>query len=144
MANFSHLKKLEVSGNKTVEFTIFQIEGEPSLHVVAASESNRGYFNELLRKGGKRQAKKKVDAATVKSNREEDRVLYAKHIVKGWTGVNDANGKEVEFTEGECLGFLSSLPDWLFDELRAFASDIQNFIDAPIDVEEKAKNSLSA
>ena len=141
MANFSHLAKLEVSGNKTVDFTIFQIEGEPSLQVTAASESNRGYFNELLRKGGKRQAKKtKLDAATIKTNREEDRVLYAKHIVKGWTGVNDDKGKAVEFTEGECLGFLSSLPDWLFDELRAFASDIQNFIEAPIDVEEKAKN----
>lgn len=141
MANFSHLEKLEVSGNKTVDFTIFQIEGEPSLQVTAASESNRGYFNELLRKGGKRQAKKtKVDAETIKRNREEDRVLYAKHIVKGWTGVNDADGKPVKFTEGECLGFLSSLPDWLFDELRTFASDIQNFIEAPIDVEDKAKN----
>ena len=67
-------------------------------------------------------------------------MLYAKHIVKGWTGIVDNKGKAVEFTEGECLGFLSSLPDWLFDELRAFASDLQNFIEAPIDVEEKAKN----
>ena len=140
MASFTHLAKLEVSGNKTIDFTIFQIEGEPTLHVTAASESNRTYFNELLRKGGKRQAKKKIDAATVKSNREEDRVLYAKHIVKGWTGVMDDKNKEVAFTEGECLGFLSSLPDWLFDELRAFASDLQNFIEAPIDVEEKAGN----
>lgn len=140
MASFSHLAKLEVSGNKTVDFAIFQIEGAPVLHVVAASESNRAYFNELLRKGGKRQAKKKVDAETVKSNREEDRVLYARHIVKGWSGIKDDKGKVVEFTEGECLGFLSSLPDWIFDELRAFASDLQNFIEAPIDVEEKAKN----
>lgn len=140
MASFSHLSKLEVAGNKTVDFTIFQIEGLPTLQVTAASESNRPYFNELLRKGGKRQAKKKVDIATVKSNREEDRVLYAKHIVKGWSGVCDDKGKDVPYSEGECLGFLSSLPDWLFDELRAFASDIQNFIDEVIDGEEKAKN----
>lgn len=140
MANFSHLKKLEVSGNKTVDFVIFQIAGEPIMKVVAASESNRPYFNELLRKGGKRQAKKKVDAATVQSNREEDRVLYAKHIVKDWSGVQDEKGKDVPYSHDDCLGFLQSLPDWLFDELRAFASDLQNFIEAPIDAEEKAKN----
>jgi len=31
------------------------------------------------------------------------------------------------------------MPDWLFDDLREFASDIENFINL-MDTEEKAKN----
>jgi hypothetical protein len=146
MADFSHLNKLRVSSERLVDYPLYQLEGEPVLHLSPASESNKGYFNALLRKAGKsaRAVKNnKLNVHIVKENRDEDRVLFAKHVVKGWSGVTDSSGKHVEFAEGEALGFLSSLPDWIFDEIRTFASDIQNFIEAPLDVEEKAKNLQS-
>ena len=143
MADFSHLQQLNISTQSTVDFPMYQLAGEPVLKLLPASESNRDYFNALLRKTsakGKRLQKKVFTAEMLKDAREEDRIMYAKHILKGWEGITDKEGNDVPFTEGEALGFLSSLPDWIFDEIRAFASDIQNFIENPIDVEEKAKN----
>lgn len=142
MANFSHLKSLNVSGTTVVEYPLYQLDGNAILHLASASESNKGYFNALLRKAGRTaQAVKAnaVNANTLKQNRDEDRVLYAKHVLKGWSGILDADSTEVPYNEENGEEFLQSLPDWLFDEIRNFASNVRNFIDSPIDVEDKGK-----
>ena len=62
-------------------------------------------------------------------NRDEDRRLYPKHILRGWRGVVDSNGDVVEFNPERAAEFVEALPDWLFDELRAFCGDVQNFLE---------------
>jgi hypothetical protein len=143
MVNFSQLKELEVSSDETVDYCIYQIEGEPMLSLLPASESNKSYFSALLRKSrSKVRAIKsaKLSPGMIKDNRDEDRELYSQHIIKGWDGVVDSDGKTVPFTTDNVEDFLNALPDWIFEDIRNFASDIQNFISEPIETEVIAKN----
>ncbi len=142
MANFSQLKELEVS-DKTVDYHIYQIEGEAVLKLLPASETTKPYFNALFKKSRSRVKaiqSSKMNVGMVKDNRDEDRGLYSKHIVKGWAGIVDADGKVVPFTEENVFDFLTALPDWIFEDIRNFAADIQNFIDEEINTEDIAKN----
>ena len=143
MVDFSHLSQLDVKKEKTVNYRLYQIEDEPTLVLSSATEANKPYFNALLRKSKKNLRaiqSKAINVDTVTKNREEDKALYAKYIVKGWCGVKDASGNDVEFSEENASDFLYSLPNWIFDEIRSFASDIQNFVDELPDTEETAKN----
>ena len=141
--DFSHLKKLEVK-DKTAEYSIDQIEGEPTFVMKPATEANKPYFNALLK-----QSRKKVRAVQVgsvnskliKENRAEDRELFPKYVIVDWKNVTDNKGKKSPFTEENCAQYLEALPDWSFDLVRAFASTSENFAGyASIDIEEKAKN----
>jgi len=141
MSKFGHLKQLNCK--QSTEYIIYQLDGQPVLVLAPATESNRGYFNALLRKSRKNMRvvqSGKVSASVIKQNRDEDRILYADHIITGWKKMLDSNGKEIPFTKEDCKEFIEEIPDWLFDEIRAFASNVQNFIEDAIDVEETAKN----
>jgi len=148
MANFDHLKKLDVTKDKTATYTFGQIvvnDVSPILTVAPATEANKGYFNALLKRASKsaRQvAAGKVSAALISENREEDRTLYPLYIVQGWENVFDADGNTVEFSKEACAEFLSALPDWLFDDLRNFCGKPDSFVDVSslVDLEEVAKN----
>lgn len=142
MADFSQLKKLDVS-NETIDYHIDQIEGDAVLKLLPAAEKNKPYFNALLKKSRSRVKaiqSSKLSAAMIKENRDEDRLLYSKYIIKGWEGIVDVNGKAVPFTEENVFDFLTALPPWIFEEIRNYASDIQNFIADQIDTEGIAKN----
>ena len=143
MSKFSHLKQLDVQREQTTEYPLYQLAGEPVLILAPATESNRGYFNSLLRKSRKNMRvvqSGKVNASVVKNNREEDKKLYAEHIIVGWKNMLDSSGNEIPFSKEDCADFLNELPDWLFDEIRTFASNVQNFIEDAIDAQETAKN----
>ncbi len=143
MSKFGHLKQYDVSKEKTIEFPLYQIQGEPVLILAPATESNRGYYNALLRKSRKNLRaiqSGKIKAAHVKDNRNEDKTLYGEHILVGWKGLKDSEGKEIPFNRTDAIEFLHELPDWIFDEIRAFASDVQNFLEDVIDAQETAKN----
>ena len=75
----------------------------------------------------------------VRENRDQDRVLFAKYVVKGWKRIIDSEGNEVEFNEKNCFDFLTCLPDWIFDQVRNFAATPDNFIDDET-VSELSKN----
>jgi hypothetical protein len=142
MADFGHLRKLEVSDVKTVRLPIYQLEGEPVLIVAPAGEANKKYFNELLkrsRKNMRRIQSQQFTAGLVAENRDDDRRLYSLFVIKGWEGVTDATGKAAQFTEENVKSFLDALPDWLFDEIRQFCTNMQNFVDSP-DAEATGKN----
>jgi hypothetical protein len=136
MTNFGHLAQLDVKRDETREypFTAIEVNGvSPVLHVVHAGESNKTYFNELLKRGNRNQRQivsGKITTALIEDNRDENRKLYAKYVVKGWdeTTVLDAAGKPVKFTAETCGEFLDALPDWLFDQLTSFCSDALNFV----------------
>jgi hypothetical protein len=140
--DFSNLKKMEVLENKLADYPLSDLEGEPVLKLFPASEANKPYYNELLRRSRSRMSaikSKKITAQMLQRNRDEDRELYALHVVKGWVGIKDANGNLVEFSAEAAEGFLKALPNWMFDDLRAWASDPTNWVDIP-DVEDTVKN----
>lgn len=148
MADFTNLKSLEVHAEKRVDYTLFQIAGEPVLELAPATEANKPYHNALLRRSRRNQRRIQagaIDAALMAENREDDRSLYAEFIIKGWRRMLDAQGKPVPFTLENVKDFLNALPNWLFDEVRLFASNSQNFVpEVSINVEEAAGNSPTA
>jgi len=141
--DFSNIKS-EVTSSSTAQYEMYGIEGmEPVFTVRPAWEINSGYFNARLKtaRPQTRAAQRKgVDAAMIKSLRNEDRGLYANHVVSGWTGVVDAKGKEVPFSKEACAAFLRQLPDGMFDDLRDFCSTEYSFDSNAIDAEDAAKN----
>lgn len=141
MTDFSHLKQLEVN-DKTAEYPIYQISGEPTLILKPATEANKPYFNSVLRRSKRnlRAIKTGINQKMIKENREEDRELYPKHIITDWKDVPDSKGKKVPFSVENCTDFIQALPDWIFDDIRAFAGESSNFFGEVIDVKEKLGN----
>jgi hypothetical protein len=131
--NFSHLEAMKVKSSATAIYTFHEIEGEPSLLVKPAHEINQGYMNAVLKKGKKmlRSMKRgKLTTAVLKENREQDYQLFPRFIVEGWpTAPKDMEGKEVPFTRENCELFLRAIPVEMFNDLRDFCGDIDNFRD---------------
>lgn len=143
--NFGNVQKLEVTGEMTADYTLHDIVQDPSpvLILAPATGANKDYFNGLLRRSRKNMTKitaQNFDISLIKANRNDDRVLYSKFVVKGWKHVKDTKGKDVPFTQESVLGFLQALPDWLFDEVRNFAGNARSFLTDVIEEEEVAKN----
>ena len=137
MSQFSQFEKLEVKAQATAKYVMYQVSTKgknPVLFVAAAGESNPEYFNELLartkRFTNRIQTGGVITAEGLHDNRQENRNLYPRYIVKGWKNVFDAQDNPVEFNEENCVDFIKALPDWLFDELCAFCQQPQNFAGA--------------
>ena len=140
---FENLKKLELNSEMTAELTLYQVEGEPVLILAVANEANKPYFNELLRVSRKNRGRSTnvLSSATVKENRNNDRELYPRFILRGWRNVKDTKGNPVEANLENFTEFCAVVPDWVFDEIRTFAMDIQNFLPTSVDAEEVSGNS---
>lgn len=148
MADFSHLKVLEVTDDKTARYTLHQItvnNKTPTLIVAPATEANKPYFNALLKRSGKSVRAVRagsVNTGMIEDNREDEQELYPKYIIKGWEDMIDAKGKDTVFSVAECVDFLNQLPNWIFDDLRQFCGNPANFTEL-MDVEINAGNSPS-
>jgi hypothetical protein len=98
-----------------------------------ATDDNPSYFNAMLRKsGGRVRRMVRTDRMTVEDsaqNRDEDRVLFPKHVFVKWEGVLDTNDQPVEPTRDNVVEFFTKLPAWLFDRVRNFASTPERFLD---------------
>ena len=134
MSRFDYLKQYDVREGKTSEYTLFSIRGEPTLTVLYAGERNKPFFNAVLKKTKTvSAARRKLSAARMKKDRQSDKELYAKYIIKGWRNVLERNdrGEEVEstFSPENVLEWLEALPNHMFDEIRMFCSDETNFIE---------------
>lgn len=144
MTDFSHLEQLNADNASDYEITEIEVGGvSPTLQLKVSGESNKGYFNDLLRvtgqAKGQRQRKLKIDAKLMSKMRSDDRELFPVHIIVGWKNMKDAKGKDVKFSVASCKDFITALPNWVFDGIRNFAADPENFVTV-IDVEEKAGN----
>lgn len=130
--NFSHLKGLCVRPDATAEFTFDGIESEPRLTVRPATEANRGFLDEVLLQS-KRLARRlkggKMSPEVLKASRDQDRELYPLHVVVGWDEktVLDAAGQPVPFSPEACAEFLRAVPDDMFERLRSFCVNADNF-----------------
>ena len=143
MANFTHLKAQAVTADNVVDYEMPELGLKAVLQLRSANEGNIGYMNDLLRLTGQtkgaRRRKVVIDAKAMGEMREHDQELFPKHVIVGWKHVPDNEGKDVQFTVAEAVDLVAQLPDYLFDEMRAFANDPVNFV-AVIDSEEKGKN----
>jgi hypothetical protein len=129
-ADFSHLLRLHVEGGRTSAFELSDVHGNPVLHGVLAGEPNKPYFNALLKRSAKKRlrAGKPVTVDEVKENRDHDRDLFPRMVLKRWERVVDSAGQPVPFNEENCRAFLGMLPDHIFDSVRNHFADHQNFV----------------
>ena len=130
MTDFSNIRKQVGEPTGTVRYTFFGLDGEPWFDIVSATEYNKPYFNELLKRQRRNRRSLRtgtVTVDTIANNREEDRTLYAKHVIKGWGNVQNSAGKAVRFSNEACADFLKQLTGWMFDDLRNFAADPMSF-----------------
>lgn len=131
MSDFSHLQRLSET-RETRDFVLYNLEGEPVLKLRPATEANKPYFNGILRRARKNRGAIQagvVSGGLVRESRQDDRRLYAQHVLAGWEGVTDSAGELVPFNSENALAFLEALPDWIFDEVRGFAGTPANFLE---------------
>ena len=141
MSKFEHLKKQDVAGDKTIEYVMNQLVGEPVLHVLPATESNKPFWNATLRALNKKKNynKRNVTAGMIEQNRKDDKDMYPLYVIKGWDNMLDGKGGTIPYTAEDCVDFVNSLPDYIFDALRDFVTDNTNFVDF-LDVDELVGN----
>lgn len=146
MADFSNLSKLRVKSDATAEFVFYSIAGEPTLSVAHAGDTNPEFLNAVLRQPKKlkraRRRARKISQEAIAEARAEDVRLFSQVIVKGWSGVVDADGNEVDFAPEVCAQFLEAIPSDMFNELRAFCVDIENFREVPDDIDDEELEDL--
>ncbi len=141
MVDFSHLKKLDVTGESIAEYVFDEIEGEPGIMFAPATDANKPFINERMRMSVEEAEKaaqeprgktkrRGLDASDLEDAREKDRHLIARFCARGW-GDNpprDANGVVPEFSADNCYEFFQQLPNWIFDPLRTWVVNPRNFI----------------
>lgn len=134
MPDFSHLKALEQKGDASFPYKMEQIEGAPTIWFRPATDANKDFLNETLRRANERAGRSRRGARitpdSLEASRAEDKEVIAKTCAVAWD-VKDAKGKAVEFNETNCLEFFQALPDWLFDEIRGWVTNPTNFLNVP-------------
>tara|TARA_R110000803_G_scaffold20201_5_gene52228 strand:- start:8945 stop:9391 length:447 start_codon:yes stop_codon:yes gene_type:complete len=148
MSQFSKIgERLKLEG-KTIWLELPDICPGAALLLKPASQANRPYYNALYRNLTKKQGQAiKGPQATllmIDENRNDDRKLFPKYIIADWRGIENDAGKKVKFSQELAQDLVLQLEDWLFDEIRTFASAPRNFLADPDeevgDVKELAKN----
>lgn len=149
MADFSFLNQYAVSGDSRARLTLFGItlaNGlSPTLIGRPCGQTNKGYFNALMRSSAKRSltSGSRQSPAAMAEHRKVDRKFYPEFVITGWEDVVDAKSKEVPFSVDDCKGFIGHLPDHVFDEVRAFFLDMNNFVEDAVSVEEAVEKGNS-
>ena len=148
MVDFSHIG----TGSKTrkrARYIFHDIQGSPWIEVMRADESNKNYFNAMLRaqrQNRRRLRRGNVSVEDLQRMRETDVKLFPLHVCKDWGNVLDANGVEVPFSAEACEQFLRRLLEAdggidIIDDLRDFAASPESFSeDEYDDGEDLAKN----
>jgi len=131
MSRFSNLRAAAVVADATRSYTFHDLTGSPTLVVGPATQANREFFNAALAAAReKANPGRKATVSSLADDRETLAKLYAKHVVRGWSGVRDASG-EVPFTADACEEFLRELarPELahLFAEFKDFIEEERNF-----------------
>lgn len=152
---FEHLKNYEV-GQAMSWLEMPELGPKARLLLKPATEANKPYYNAMLRLSGKRarnMAKTgSISVEDLQKNRDEDRVLYPKHVVEGWEFVEteqdrgraDEDKEYVQFTAELAAELCRKLPNHLFDRVRNHAATPEQFYpedDMPPEPEVLAGNS---
>ena len=62
--------------------------------------------------------------------------IYAKAVVKGWSGVEDENGEPMPYTQENVIKLFTDLPD-IFSDVQACAESMANFKVESLEAEAK-------
>lgn len=130
MADFSNLKRLDVNRSSVARFQLDMLDGDFWVEGRPANEMNPAYFTDLMKRNAdiaRRLKNKNLSVELLNKMREDDRVLYAKHVLTGWN-VEDSARQPVKFSAEEVASFLKQLPDWIFDDMRNFFRLHENFV----------------
>ena len=134
--DFSNLNKLDITG-KTSKCYLPDLDDDAYIEVLAADESNKMYYQAVMKMGAKvaqvKVRRGRIDPTILNDQREMDRVLFPKSVIRSWGSIHTATGESVEFSEPAvqalCDQLCKSAPR-VFDELRAHANIPANFMDA--------------
>lgn len=144
--DFDHLLALHVEG-KTSWCELPECGEGAALLVAPANESNVPYRNAQKKMGAKRprQAHKTSEHEIALELHEwlmkEDRILFPKHVIKGWRAIKKKDGTPADFSPEACAFFVSKLPNYLFWRVRNHAMIPENFLqEEDPDSAELAKN----
>ncbi len=128
---FGHLKKNYAPREKT--WFLLPIEGRAKLLLSHAGQSNKPYTTAVMKDNAKTGASRKIaqgriDVNLLEDSLQLDRDLFPRFVVNDWENVLDDKGKPVKFTCETCHEFLCALPDWIMQEVTAYASRATNFL----------------
>lgn len=154
MVDFSNIKRQDITPETTREYEFDILEGEPSVIVAPAHDSNPAFLDERLRLASERAAKmaeerdekkgkRKTGALVVtpemmkkqlEEDRDYDRRIMAAACIRSWgeTPPVDVDGNEVPFSPENALAFLEALPDYCLDPFRSFVANVYNFVKRPV------------
>lgn len=135
----------EVTRESLAELPLPMLPGAPVITVRPATEANEAYFAARLKTSNRMKrslgANVEITPGTIKTNRAEDRGLYGRHIIMGWSGLKDTAGNEVPFSRDRAIELTEAVPDWVFDDIAAFCREPSNFTaGGSIDTDEIAGN----
>lgn len=133
---FKNVAKAHIGPETVARFDIPEIEGCPWLEVRPAGESNKAYFNEALRQQAKDARRVSRGVMSVEDTvRERAQAIepYAKHILTGngggWISAETDAEVAMPLDLDSRIVLLKSLPPDVFDRLRIFCNQLQNFRD---------------
>ncbi len=132
MVDFTNLSELCEDAETPREYPFTEIKGQPTLMSLPATSANERFNNARLKGIGKRtnggRKQLKINDATVKAARDEDRKLFAQYCATGWkVPPVDATGAEVPFSRQNVYEFFCAIPDWMFDDYRTWVQEPMNF-----------------
>lgn len=134
MTDFSQFEQFEQSVDaRPYRFDMLEINGKvPVVYFRPATSANPDFYGESLKRVAARQKSGakvgEVDMARVNLTRDEDRELFANFCAVKWEDVDGSDGKASKFSKENCHKFLKAVPDWAFDQLRAWIITPQNFV----------------
>lgn len=142
MVDFSNLSALREDGVAAKPYTFEDIAGQPTVLSRPATSANKRYNQarlKLLNKrtsGGRKKAR--ISTAVVDAARKEDAKLLADFCAIGWDPApKDSSGAEVPFSAENCREFFLAIPDWMFDDFRAWVSEPTNFVSDEEDADDE-------
>ena len=147
---FKNLKGAHVTESNTEIYIFSDLPGAPWLKVHPGGELNKPYYQEMVEKSTQgRKARRqllqgKVDSKALERNRNIDRKLYPRYIAAGeWGGwLDDETGAEVPYSVAAVTELFEQLPSYLFDGLRAYCNEPENFLEDEMPDEEDVEETV--
>jgi hypothetical protein len=112
--------------------------GDRAFRILRAGGSNKEFlraFRLAIRPYKRQLDKDTMDPAT---SDKLTRELYARHIIKDWSGIKTKAGVEIPYSPEACVAFMTRYPE-ILNDLVTLASEMATFQDRVL---EEAKTSL--
>lgn len=126
---FDQIRSARIIADKTVPLTLNMLPGRPTIHVVYLGETNVEFWNDSIAKANAKtnaidERGVKLSPQKFREARVRNRITVAKYAVKHLEAVH-SDGKPA--TDADIPEFIDALPDDVFDIVKTFVSDAENF-----------------